>query len=163
MLYKGINFSLIGEIYDLLYAQQFEEKQNPVRMQANVELKNMLIEEDQKMNLSFLHGELNESFIHESDTVILATGYKTNIPDFITPLKDKIQWNGNATYKANRNYSIDTDNTLFVQNAESATHGFNAADLGLGPYRNAIILNTILQREHFIIEENVSFQTFGLS
>jgi hypothetical protein len=38
------------------------------------------------------------------------------------------------------------------------THGFNAPDLGMGPYRNAIILNTILGYEYFPLEKDVPFQ-----
>jgi lysine N6-hydroxylase len=64
--------------------------------------------------------------------------------------------------KAKRNYAIDPENSIFVQNGEQATHGFNASDLSLGPYRNAIILNTILEMERFQIEEHTSFLTFGL-
>ncbi len=40
-------------------------------------------------------------------------------------------------------------------------HGFDASDLRLGPYRNAVILNSILGREYFSIEKGVTFQTFG--
>jgi len=31
----------------------------------------------------------------------------------------------------------------------------------MGPYRNAIILNSILGYEHFVMEKNVAFQRFG--
>ena len=40
------------------------------------------------------------------------------------------------------------------------SHGFNAADLSLGPYRNAVILNTILERQHFDIEKERGVQIF---
>ncbi|MBK7292149.1 MAG: hypothetical protein IPI78_19060 [Chitinophagaceae bacterium] len=71
--------------------------------------------------------------------------------------------NRNGRYKANRNYSIVNNNSIFIQNAEQATHGFNAADLSLGPYRNAVIINSILGREEYAIEKRVTFQTFGIT
>jgi lysine N6-hydroxylase len=64
-------------------------------------------------------------------------------------------------YALNRNHFIDNRSSIFVQNADLHSHGFNSADLGMGPYRNATILNLILGREHFKLEENIAFQRFG--
>ncbi len=146
-LYKGINSSLIDDIYSML-----REKESPlVHLHPNCELRSVT----SQFALVFMHTELQTSFQHQSDAVILATGYKPAAPGFLSPIRHLLQ-------KTNRNYSIDTNNTIFVQNAELHTHGFNAADLGLGPYRNAIILNTILSYEHFEMEKNIAFQAFGL-
>jgi lysine N6-hydroxylase len=151
--YKGINFSLIDEIYNALD----DLPSDRVHLHANCELKNI----QGSFELSFWHSELETSFIHPSNAVILATGYQNMIPEFLSPVKDLIQWQGDQ-YQVNRNYSIDRHNSLFVQNAELHTHGFNAADLGMGPYRNAVILNTVLGQEHFQLEQQVVFQSFGL-
>jgi lysine N6-hydroxylase len=55
-------------------------------------------------------------------------------------------------------------NQLFSTMADTVilATGFNSADLGMGPYRNAGILNTILGYEHFLLEKHVAFQTFGV-
>ena len=42
------------------------------------------------------------------------------------------------------------------------TRGFISADLGVGPYCNAIILNTIAQQELFTMERGDTFQSFQL-
>ena len=98
----------------------------------------------------------------EAEAVIMATGYYYPVPGFISLIRHLIQWNDKVQYAVNKNYSIDSHHTLFVQNADLHTHGFNSADLGLGPYRNAIILNSILQYEHFQMELGVTFQKFGI-
>ena len=161
MLYKGINFSLINDIYDLLRNQNIDEINNPVGLHTNCELQNIKVKQN-KINLEFLHKEFNKSFYHVTDTVILATGYRNQIPSFLQSIHHQIKWDNTGHYDVNRNYSIDVNKQVFVQNAEMHTHGFNAADLSLGPYRNAVILNTILGHPHFDIEKDICFQNFGM-
>lgn len=153
-LYKGINQSLIADIYDLLDDLDAEY----IQLCTNCELRKI----DGDLNLTFLHAEMEKTFTHRTDAVILATGYKPVIPDFLKPLRRYIRLDTEGFYKPSRNYAADNENSIFIQNGEQRTHGFNAADLSLGPYRNAVILNTILGYEHFKVERNVSIQTFGL-
>lgn len=153
-LYKGINHSLISDIYDLLL-----EKNLPYEpLHPNCELKKI----NDEGELTFLHTELEKTFVHSTNAIILATGYQPIIPDCIKPIRPYIQLNNQGIYKANLDYSIDENKSIFIQNGEQSTHGFNASDLSLGPYRNAIILNTILGQEHYKIEKNITFQSFGL-
>ncbi len=153
-LYKGINQHLIDAIYDLL-----DELDSPrVRLHTNCELNKITGD----VTLHFLHTELEKTFTHSTGAVILATGYKSLVPECIKPLRPFIQMDKEGNYRPNRNYSVDPHNSIFIQNAEQSTHGFNASDLSLGPYRNAVILNSILGREHYTLEKNITFQTFGL-
>ncbi len=152
-LYKGINQSLISDIYDALV----EKNSGKIHLHTNCELTKI----DAGLNLQFTHHDLETEFVHDTDAVILATGYCQILPEFLDGIRPLIQL-GKGIYKANRNYSIDKLNSIFVQNAEQATHGFNAADLSLGPYRNAVILNTILGYEYYSIETDITFQSFGL-
>lgn len=153
-LYKGINHLLLSDIYDVLN----EKDTSNIHLHSNCELNK--IEDD--LTLTFLHLEKEKSFMHKTETLILATGYLPIVPDFIKPIRPYIHLDKSGMYKANLNYSIDDNNSIFIQNAEATTHGFNSSDLSLGPYRNAIILNTILGYEHFRIERGTCFQTFGL-
>jgi len=159
VLYKGINFSLINEIYDQLYLLSLEEASNLPGLFTNCELKNITTT-DENLSVRFLHSETDELFESSTEVIILATGYSARIPEFIKPIKALINWN-DGNYQLKRNFSIDSNNKIFVQNAELHTHGYNSADLGLGPYRNAIILNSILEYDHFVMEREVAFQSFG--
>jgi lysine N6-hydroxylase len=60
-----------------------------------------------------------------------------------------------------RNYAVTSDETIFIQNADLHSHGFASADLSFGPYRNAVILNTVLGYPHFVLETGTSFQEFS--
>jgi lysine N6-hydroxylase len=153
-LYKGINQSLLSDIYDLLVEKDLAYQP----LHPGSELKKI----GHDNTLTFLHTGKEKTFLHNTDAVILATGYQPFIPDCIKPLRPFIQFDKAGLYKAKLNYSIDDSNSIFIQNAEQTTHGFNAADLSLGPYRNAVILNSILGLEHYKIEKNITFQTFGL-
>jgi putrescine N-hydroxylase len=161
-LFKGINFSLIGEISEALHNLNMDAPKENIHLMANAELKNIITNQLGGFNLAFYHREKQQDFDYTTETIILATGYKYVVPDFLQSVKELIKWNDEGLYDVNRNYSIDSNNSIFVQNADLHSHGFNSADLGLGPYRNAIILNSILGKEHFAIEKNIAFQTFGI-
>jgi lysine N6-hydroxylase len=162
VLYKGINFSLINEIYDALYLKGLEEDTSFIQLHTNCELNDVMVEEN-KMRISFYHSECEKYFEHETGALILATGYQHAVPDFVKSIEEHISWMDDDRYNVHRNYSIDkAGKRIFVQNAELHSHGFSAPDLGMGPYRNATILNAILGYEHFVMEEKIAFQSFGV-
>jgi lysine N6-hydroxylase len=162
VLYKGINVHLIAEIYDQMYYLDLEYNRKKTEIRPNCELKNIAVNTLDEMTLNFFHTEMETEFSHETESVILATGYKYVIPGFLQSVKELVRFDEDGLYDVQKNYSIDRNNSIFVQNAELHTHGFNAPDLGMGPYRNAVILNSILGKEHFSIAKNVTFQTFGV-
>jgi lysine N6-hydroxylase len=160
MLYKGINHELLSEIYAELFHRQ--EECPKVLIQPNACL-TALSSGESGFSLSLLHMEQKISFMHEADHLILATGYSRPIPPCIKKLRGRLRWRRDGQLEVARNYSVDiSGREVFVQNAEIHTHGFNAPDLGLGPYRNSVILNTILGYEHFKVERGVPFQSFGI-
>lgn len=161
-LFKGMNTSLIDSIYNRLYGLSLEKDfRKLVQLRTNARL--MTIDglvTNGELQCTFKHRETRRPFQHKTQALVLATGYHNEVPECILPLKHVIQWDKKGRYRVNRNYSIDAGNSLFVQNAELHTHGFNAPDLGMGPYRNAIILNTVMGEEYYKIEKNVPFQSF---
>jgi lysine N6-hydroxylase len=159
-LYRGINKELISGIYDKLYERDLSVKNEKHSfLFPNCALTDIK-ELNGWLNCSFLHQETMETIRHNTMHLIMATGYKYATPKFLHPIRDKIQWTSNGLFAVSANYHIDREATLFVQNAEMHSHGYNTPDLGMGPYRNAIILNTILGKKQFSIEENVPFQGF---
>jgi putrescine N-hydroxylase len=163
MLYKGINVELINRIYDRLYELNEAERNLPVKLFPNCCLTDLHKNAPDDYLLRFYHREQHRAFMHHSQALILATGYEQLIPEFLEPIKNRIRWEKDGNYSVLMNYSIDlSGKEIFVQNAEINSHGFNAPDLCLGPYRNAIILKEILGYEHYPIEKNIAFQQFGV-
>ncbi len=64
-----------------------------------------------------------------------------------------------------REYRLKTntmgENDIFVQNAELHTHGVGAPDLGLGAYRNSVIINELARQTVYPLYQKHVFQTFG--
>ena len=159
-LYKGINSELIAAIYRQLY-DDMEEK-NRFLLRPNCELKS-INQSEGGYNLQFFHLEKEQLFEIQSEVVILATGYKPAPIHFLEGIRERIRFGENGKYDVHPNYAVDRmGKNVFVQNAELHSHGFNAPDLGMGPYRNAVILNSILGYEYFQIEERIPFQSFDL-
>ncbi|WP_306352726.1 lysine N(6)-hydroxylase/L-ornithine N(5)-oxygenase family protein [Flavobacterium sp. '19STA2R22 D10 B1'] len=163
-LYKGINFDLINAIFDTMYEMSVDDTPLNVQLRPNCQLNNVLEEkEDTTYSLDFTQVQKEEDFTHTSEFVILATGYKYKTPVFIEGINHRIKRNEDGLYDVDRNYSIDkAGEEIFVQNAELHTHGFVTPDLGMGAYRNAIIINTIAKKEVYKVEKRIAFQQFDL-
>nr|WP_317236150.1 SidA/IucD/PvdA family monooxygenase [Niabella hibiscisoli] len=160
-LYKGINHQLINAIYDRLYSLFTEGHDKHIKIQAHAELSAVSRGADDCYELEFYHNALHKKFTTDADCIILATGYTSRVPDFLGSLEHMFQRNADGSLHILRNYSLDNANRIFIQNAELHTHGFNAPDLGLGAYRNAVIINTILDHNYYPVDLGTSFQSFG--
>ena len=172
-LYKGINAGILTSIYQQLYERSLGNHSDEVYLMPNCELVN--IEEKKNSTLlakpnalspsqifcTFRHLETNQAFKHNTEALVLATGYTAQPPIFLEEVKERINYLPNGKFDVSRNYAITADDTIFVQNADLHSHGFASADLSFGPYRNAVIINTILGRDHFRLERDTTFQRFN--
>lgn len=165
-LYKGISATTINEIYDALY--RLSRSSNipstlrtgcSVSWDPDVEVTDGSIG---RHRLRVEHAESNTSGGHATDIVLLATGYRSQqIPDFLHPVHSHVNTDNAGRYRVSSAFSINDANTLHVQNAEEHTHSLISPDLGMGPWRNSIILSNIMGEEIYPIETNFAFQTFG--
>jgi len=153
-LYKGINSSLINEIYDLLYQLKLDGDV-PTRLLTNSELKSQ-----SGHNLAFQQTEAEHSFTLEFDKLVMATGFSYQDPAFLSGIECQINRDNTGRFAVARDYSIDKQQRIFVQNAELHTHGFVTPDLGMACYRNSQIINQILGYAHYQVETHTTFQEF---
>lgn len=161
-LYKGIDAQLIDDIFRLLYRKH--RRGCPMtRLLTNTELTDARFDEvSAHYVLALRHLEQDREFALSAEGLVLATGYRHEIPAFLGPINDRIAWDERGLFDVRRNYSIDLDGrAIFVQNAELHTHGFVAPDLGMSAYRNSSIIRALLGREHYPIERSIAFQEFG--
>lgn len=164
-LYKGISGETIDRIYDALYAREVSGGTDTTLLTC-AEVTGARRTDD-GVELTLRHTERNESFRVTAEGLVLATGYRAEVPAFLDPVRDRIRWDEDGRYLAGPTYAIDHDQDqdqegIFVQNGEEHTHGFVAPDLGMGAYRNSVIIAAMLGREAYPIEKRVAFQEFGV-
>ncbi|MGY1422637.1 lysine N(6)-hydroxylase/L-ornithine N(5)-oxygenase family protein [Bacillus cereus] len=165
LLYKGISFDTIAEIYDLLYEKSIDKKIDNVHLQPLVEVKQIIkCSDEDEYEIKCFQWEEGKIFTDKSEVIVLATGYKQSTYSFLSPIEDLINYDEQNRFKINRDYSIQLnnkdENKIFVQNGELHTHGIGAPDLGLGAYRNAVIINTLLNKIIYPVGEKNIFQSF---
>jgi lysine N6-hydroxylase len=104
----------------------------------------------------------NKDFTHESEVVIIGTGYRPYVPDFIENLKSYLHWDDQGRYKVEADYRLRLDiaNQIYVHSGISHSHGVGSTNLGLAVHRNKVIINHLTGRNVFPIYDKNVFQNF---
>jgi lysine N6-hydroxylase len=162
-LYKGVNASLINQIYDLLDDRRSRGRNN-ARLITNSELTGCHRHRgDDLFHLRFAQRDEGVQYTHVTDGAIFATGYTQNVPGFIDGIRERIRWDDKGRYRLSRNYAIDVNaREVFVQNAGLYSHGLTNPDLGMSCYRNSCILRELTGVEHYKIERRIALQDFSV-
>ena len=163
-LYKGISADLVDEIFDLHYRLRVQGEGPRTTRVTNTTVTGATRDPagDGACELACHHDETGEDFTLRTDGLVLATGYAAEVPSFLDPVRDRIRWDGRGRFDVARGYTVDHDDReIFVQNAEEHTHGLAAPDLGMGAYRNSVIIAAMTGREVYPIEKQIAVQTFG--
>jgi lysine N6-hydroxylase len=160
-LYKGINLELINTIYDRLYTKSLQGHVD-THLLTCAQLESCRFDAAHRcFDLTFTHTEQDQHFAHQTEGLVLATGYAAQTPAFLAPIEERIQRDAAGRYAVGRYYSITAGDDIFVQNAELHTHGLVAPDLGMACYRNACIIRELAGREVYPVERGFTFQDFG--
>ena len=160
-LHKGISSDTINAIFDALYTRQVNGGADTALLTA-AELTGATWD-GTAYTLDLHHTEQDEDFTMATDALVMATGYRSEVPEFLGPVRDRILWDSEGRYAASSTYAIDNaGDEIFVQNAEEHTHGFVAPDLGMGAFRNSVVIASMLGREVYPIEKRIAFQEFGV-
>lgn len=158
-LYKGINADLVNDIHEMLYRRSVEGA-SPVRLLAATSLESL--EQDRGgLRLGLRNQDDGGCQAIGVDAAVLATGYAYREPAFLSGIADRLERLPDGRLDVDRDYSVGTAGDILVQNAELHTHGFTAPDLGMGAYRNSVIINRITGVEHYPVERRIAFQEFG--
>ena len=160
-LYKGINGSMINEIFDLLYRKRLLGPLD-TELVTNTELRACHRRDDGGLQLELYQREQGRRYTHLTDALVLATGYQARAPEFLAPIAGRIRRDERGRFGVDRHYGVSDDGRIFVQNAELHTHGLASPDLGMGCYRNASIIARMLGYEHYPVERRIAFQHFGV-
>jgi lysine N6-hydroxylase len=162
LLYKGISAETSEAIFDSLYEATIDGSDPPVEYRSACELRALDVGDDGTLRLTFHHLDEDVSFTHDTDVVVLATGYE---PASLPLAPELVERDGRGRPVVDHDYRLRlvdrSKSTLFVQNGELHTHGVGAPDLGLGAHRNSVVVNALAGREVYPVRARNVFQSFG--
>ncbi|WP_036518494.1 lysine N(6)-hydroxylase/L-ornithine N(5)-oxygenase family protein [Nocardioides sp. J54] len=163
-LFKGISGDLVDAISDLHYQQRVTGDGPRTTLLTHTEVRGARVLPDEGgVGLDLLHAETGEEFALCTGGLVLATGYGPTEPAFLQGVEDRVRRDARGRYDVAEDYSVDVaGGEIFVQNAEEHTHSLLAPDLGMGPFRNSVILASMLGREAYPVEKRIAVQTFGV-
>lgn len=159
-LSKGISADTINAIFDELYRREALGGVDTTLLTAT-EVRSAQWD-GERYTLDLHHTEQDVSGRMVTDSLILATGYRSSVPAFLDPVRGRIRFDAQGRYAATSTFSVSHTDDVFVQNGEEHTHGFVAPDLGMGALRNSTILATVLGHEVYPVEKRIAFQEFGM-
>lgn len=161
-IFRGVNPCLINDIYDLRYRKVMAGDIDTTLMSNTEIVACERAGEQGPFRLTFRQCEEDRLFSTESEAVILGTGYRFRAPDYLEPIRDRINWTDEGRLKVARNCSIDTaGGEIFVLNAEIHADAYLPADLGQAAWRSSVILREITGREIYPVERSIAFQRFS--
>ncbi|WP_209323545.1 lysine N(6)-hydroxylase/L-ornithine N(5)-oxygenase family protein [Brevibacterium renqingii] len=162
-LYKGISADLVDDIHDTLYRLSRCGRTLLTNLISEAELQTATVDPiSGEYLLDFRNTALDKTFTRRSGAVVAATGYRSQVPDFLAPLGDEVRLDSHGRLDVSRHYTINDEGTIHVLNGEEHTHGVTAPDLGFGPWRASVVLAAVTGREPYPIENRIAFQTFGV-
>lgn len=162
--YKGISTETLEEIHDQLYRRELLPRAEAITLRCGVEVQEAKVIE-QEIRLTCRQRDTGAVFAHECDLVIAATGYRHRPAAFLAPIEPLLRRDSGQRLRVCLNHAVETDAALegriFIANADLYSHGVAAPDLGIGAYRNATILNTVLGREVYPLPQRTAFTQFA--
>ncbi|SDJ33977.1 lysine N(6)-hydroxylase/L-ornithine N(5)-oxygenase family protein [Salimicrobium halophilum] len=163
LYYKGISEHTITDIYNLLYeysvgGEALNVGLNPLTKVTGIEQK------DGGYELTCYHYQKEDTYSHQTDKVVVATGYQPNIPEFIHELADEIEFDEQGRYKVTKDYRLvekkETPYNIFANSGITHTHGVGSTNLGLAVFRSKVIVNQLLGEEVYTVQDSYVFQSF---
>ncbi|PCR88780.1 lysine N(6)-hydroxylase/L-ornithine N(5)-oxygenase family protein [Natrinema ejinorense] len=163
LLYKGIDVQTSARIYDTLYERSIGSRDPDFGMLAMTAVEDIEPAGD-GYRLACHQTQQDERFVHEADAVVLGTGYHRPTPSFLGPLEAALDRDSKERLRITADYRVksDCEGRIFVQNAGVYTHGVGTPDLGLGCYRNAVVVEQLASREVYPIDKDTVFQDFDV-
>ncbi|KMJ60094.1 ornithine monooxygenase [Bacillus sp. LL01] len=160
---NGVDKETLIKIYDLLYNRSVEGRDRKITIQPLTEV-NSIKEENGSLIVSCKQWEKEEEFKVHADKVVLATGYKPHIPQWIWDKKDEIVWESEKEFKVDEKFRLvwkeEKKNHLYISTNLEHSHGTAATNLSLAVMRNQTIINDLAGREVYPIQKDTIFQQF---
>ncbi|WP_282607867.1 lysine N(6)-hydroxylase/L-ornithine N(5)-oxygenase family protein [Pelagibius sp. Alg239-R121] len=153
----GISPSTLREIYHLLYQlRHLSNGKSNLSLMPGREVFALQKQAD-GMSLSTRNHMVGEDESLSADIVVLCTGYRTLVPEFLEPLATRIESDNQGRPQLNRNFGVlwdgPSDRRIYMQNCARHSHGIADPQLSLMAWRSAAIVNDLIGRRVYDIEQ----------
>jgi lysine N6-hydroxylase len=151
----GVSASTLKKLYRRLYERKLEAANGSDHGISLRPFRDVISAEQDgpEIALTMRNGFDNSIETLAVDMVVLATGYRFVLPEFLHSLENRIELNSIGEPVLESDFSLAWDgpgeNRIFVLNAGRHSHGIAEPQLSLAAWRSAVIANALLGREHF--------------
>ncbi|MER5884399.1 SidA/IucD/PvdA family monooxygenase [Streptomyces sp. NPDC001941] len=166
-LHKGIDADTVAAIHDELYRRTLHGGWPDAVLTPGVRVRTAGRVAATKVELHLEHTQQGSRSRLTTDAVVLATGYRERpLTRMLAGLDPYMRHDASERPRIDAEYRLVLDDSVtgsvYVQNAETHTHGVGAPDLGLAAWRSATILNSLTGKEPYPLPRRTAFTSFGL-
>lgn len=164
-LRNGVQQKTLHKIYDLLYHRSIHTNRSPALIQAAIEVESIEKDGPRSYKLVGKQWQQKKSFSHQTEKVILATGYKPLIPKWLEAMKSDLVMESETEFAVTRNAELQfkqgRSNRIFTLTNLEHGLGTSATNLGLSVERNARIVNELAGETIYRTSPGHVFQRFS--
>ncbi|MFE9770150.1 lysine N(6)-hydroxylase/L-ornithine N(5)-oxygenase family protein [Streptomyces sp. NPDC005931] len=166
-LHKGIDAATLAAVHDELYRRTLGGGWPDAVLTPGVRVRTAGRLATGRVELHLEHTRQDTRSRLTTDAVVLATGHRPRPLDpLLTALAPHIRRDASQRPQVDEHFRLVLDpsvtGAVYVQNAETHTHGVGAPDLGLAAWRSAVVLNSLTGEETYPLPTRTAFTTFGL-
>ncbi|MEW2261429.1 MULTISPECIES: lysine N(6)-hydroxylase/L-ornithine N(5)-oxygenase family protein [unclassified Streptomyces] len=166
-LHKGIDADTTAAIHDELYRRTLDGGWPDTVLTPGVHVRTAGRIATTQVELHLEHEQQKTRSRLTTDAVVLATGYRERpLGHVLAGLDPYMRRDSHERPRVDERFRLVLDPSVtgrvYVQNAETHTHGVGAPDLGLAAWRSATILNDLTGQEPYPLPTRTAFTTFGL-
>ncbi len=153
----GISPCTLREVYHLLYRHRHLSDGGPDLSLSPGREVTGLQESAEGFSLSAHNLMIGEGEAIQADMVILCTGYRTRLPEILESLTSRMEFDSEGRTRLDENFKIlwdgPADRRIYMQNTARHSHGIADPQLSLMAWRSAAIVNDLLGRQVYDIEQ----------
>ncbi|MGQ4472101.1 lysine N(6)-hydroxylase/L-ornithine N(5)-oxygenase family protein [Streptomyces violaceoruber] len=166
-LHKGIDADTTAAIHDELYRRTLDGGWPDTTLTPGVHVRTAGRIAATQVELHLEHEQQKTRSRLTTDAVVLATGHRERpLGRLLAGLDPYMRRDSSERPRVDDRHRLVLDpcvtGNVYVQNAETHTHGVGTPDLGLAAWRSATILNDLTGREPYPLPARTAFTTFGL-
>ncbi len=166
-LHKGIDADTTAAIHDELYRRTLDGGWPDTVLTPGVHVRTAGRIATTQVELHLEHEQQKTRSRLTTDAVVLATGHRERpLGRILAGLDPYMRRDSGERPRIDDRFRLVLDasvtGSVYVQNAETHTHGVGAPDLGLAAWRSATILNDLTGHEPYPLPRRTAFTTFGL-